>query len=183
VAKQDRNQQDRNLEPDELVQKLGADAEQPPQVTLLSGYLGPSPADGYQRLYLDPSLTVYAEIAEDDIVNAEKNEAPGSPFGAFTTLWVKRGAQVRRTVVNTQRIQAEFLSGGIVSGSAGARGGPAAMARSPWPEQTWGFECDPRGGSMVSCSHWCNFTESGPRCTMAGPRCRSMDICPSDDIC
>jgi hypothetical protein len=186
----DRGKQQRkpDLSPDELTERLVSDPSQPPDSTVLTGFLGESSLDGHRRLYLDATLKSYVDIPEEDIVHRTQTGAEESPLGPSSTLWVRRGAQLQQTVVSSRQVQADFLQGDITGGLAaqGPGGGPAPPQPGLWPRQTWGFECDPwPRPSAVTCSQWCSFTERGPRCTLAGPRCGTVDgpRCGTIDVC
>ena len=78
--------------------------EPPAGLTSFVGLLGRSPKPGYWLLYLNLDMSRSVEIAESDIVHAEKLSPEQSPFGSLggTRVFVKRGTQVTQTATQTQ---------------------------------------------------------------------------------
>ena len=78
--------------------------EPPAGLTSFVGLLGRSPRPGYWLLYLNLEMSRSVEIAESDIVHAEKLSPEQSPFGGLggTRVFVKRGTQVTQTATQTQ---------------------------------------------------------------------------------
>ncbi|TCP58181.1 hypothetical protein EV586_102634 [Tumebacillus sp. BK434] len=87
-------------------------AKLPEDAVVLTGFLGHSPKDGQWRLYLTPELNDFLEIQAEDILYAIMPEEEQSA----ATLWVKPDAALERTQTSVQQVQAEFLSGDIMSG-------------------------------------------------------------------
>jgi hypothetical protein len=79
-----------DLTPDDLVQNLRPDPNQPPSIER-QGFLGESDRPNYCRLYLTRALTDYLEIANADIVYREK----GKDADAGSRIWIKPTAMVR----------------------------------------------------------------------------------------
>lgn len=65
------------------------DPESPPRTRLIAGYLGDSHREGFQRLYLDPSLANHVDIVDDDVLHQQP--IPNDHFGGVY-LWVREGA-------------------------------------------------------------------------------------------
>jgi hypothetical protein len=83
------------------------------------------------RLYLDPALTEYVEIPEDDIKHSET-----LPDTSGTSVWVLSGTPLKHVQTQTQDVQAEFLGGAITdellaTGAAAAAAGPLAPMPTP----------------------------------------------------
>ena len=51
-----------NIPLDDFVSKVVKDPKQPPDTTLLTGYLGKSSEEGHTRIYFDPELKNYLEV-------------------------------------------------------------------------------------------------------------------------
>jgi hypothetical protein len=105
----------RELKESEFVAELVPDPAQARSFTLLVGYLGKSPEEGYWRLYLNTKLNQYVDIVENDIVRSQPLPTEQSSLGAVR-LWIKSNAQLSYTRVTSRQIQAEFLQGSIMRG-------------------------------------------------------------------
>ncbi len=109
------------LKADKLIQKLVTDPANPPDVTVIKGFLGESHRPGYWRLYLSPDLKSYVEIAKSDILHSQEVSENQSALGG-TLLWVKKGASLEHTRTVSKQVQAEFLSGDVAASATAARG-------------------------------------------------------------
>jgi hypothetical protein len=91
-----------------LARLRGKSGEAPAGLTSLAGLLGRSPKPGHWLLYPNLDMSRSVEIAEPDIVHAEKLSPEHSPFGSLggTRVFVKRDAQVTHTVSQTQEADA-----------------------------------------------------------------------------
>ena len=76
-----------------LPDRLVSDPKNPPELTLLQGWLGASSEDRCRRLYLDPALAQSIEIPEDAIVHTLEIPATTSPLGGHW-VWVKADAAI-----------------------------------------------------------------------------------------
>ena len=101
--------------------------EPPAGLTSFVGLLGRSPRPGYWLLYLNLEMSRSVEIAESDIVHAEKLSPEQSPFGGLggTRVFVKRGTQVTQTATQTQ--DADAAADRIRPRPATRRGTAAAL--------------------------------------------------------
>jgi hypothetical protein len=140
------------LSPDPLVESLVPEGGNPPSAIVLEGFLGQSDREGHRRLYVDPSLSTYLDIPEDEIVHSRK-AGEDSRLGTSTLLWVRRSAEIEQTVVDSRRVQADFLAGDITSwyiaGTAGASApvSPAGAAGLHGiPALTFSLACGGGGG-------------------------------------
>jgi hypothetical protein len=100
---------DDGLKEEPIIARLrGKPGEPPAGLTSFVGLLGRSPRPGYWLLYLNLDMSRSVEIAESDIVHAEKLSPEQSPFGGLggTRVFVKRGAQVTHTSTQTQQASA-----------------------------------------------------------------------------
>jgi hypothetical protein len=111
----------KSLKADKLIQKLVSDPANPPDVTVIKGFLGESHRPGYWRLYLSPDLKSYVEIVESDILHSQEVSENQSALGG-TLLWVKKGASLEHTRTVSKQVQAEFLSGDVAASATAARG-------------------------------------------------------------
>jgi hypothetical protein len=145
------NPEKRDLREDELVRRLRPDPAQPRPLTVLSGFLGRAPRNGYWRLFLTSKLDEYVEIAEDDIVSSKTTPESASSLGG-TTVWVQPNASLQYTRVTSREIQAEFLTGSITANlqamSAVFR---FAMARAAYPQNA---------SHLPRCPNFTNWCES-----------------------
>jgi len=110
--------------------------EPPAGLTSFVGLLGRSPKPGYWLLYLNLDMSRSVEIAESDIVHAEKLSPEQSPFGGLggTRVFVKRDAHVTHNATQTHKASEtapdEF--------DLDVRLGAEAQARSPRrPREQW----------------------------------------------
>jgi len=99
---------------DEFVGRLVPDPTSIPDLRLLSGYPGRAAREGYWRLYLTADLQKYVEIAQQDVVFTEKLQATASS-PSRTAVWIRRGAVLTEGQSESSKIQANFLSGGLLS--------------------------------------------------------------------
>jgi hypothetical protein len=161
--------------PDRLV----PDPKNPPELSMLQGWLGASSEDKHRRLYLDPELSQSLEIPEDAIVHTQDIPAAVSPLGG-TWVWVKVDAAIKQGP-GLERLYARFLRGQIqqdfFAGVGGAGFGGAGTVGAPGPgAATSPIACPPQ--TIFGCPTqqvWCKpsvFTICPSRLT----------ICPSRPI-
>src|SRR5690349_8321150 len=113
-----------------LADRLVADPKNPPDLSMLQGWLGASSEEKHRRLYLDPELSQSLEIPEDAIVHTQDIPADVNPLGG-TWVWVKADAAIKQGP-GIERAYARFLRGQIqqdfFAAGAGAGGGVAGGA-------------------------------------------------------
>lgn len=91
--------------------KKAAGHDQP--VVQVEGFVGDSPADGYFRLYADPSLNLHVDIPESDVIHYEKMSSETSPLGGYT-IWLNKDAVFATgEPEGKNRAQQKFLAGNI----------------------------------------------------------------------
>ena len=95
---------------DDFVGRIVQDPNEPPCLTLLSGYLGSSSEEGHVRLYLDEELSRYAEIPKQSIRHARELSPEESPLGG-SLLWVDRDAELMHGRAGEKPGAASFLEG------------------------------------------------------------------------
>lgn len=105
-----------DLKEDELVSKLVPDPSQQEAFVVLSGFLGRSSSQGFQRLYTSLQFDVFVEIPEDAIVHRLALTPDQSEYGG-TTVWLRAGTQITFTRTTSTQLQAEFLQGSIMNSS------------------------------------------------------------------
>lgn len=107
----------------EWVARLVPDPKEPPDLLLLSGYLGASSEEGNVRLYLDEGLSRHVEIPEKAIRHTQELTPEQSPPGG-SLIWIDREAQVLDGKVGAERRPSSLLEGQIAQGGLGvvARG-------------------------------------------------------------
>lgn len=162
------------MEEEEFIQKLVPNPSQPPDVQLLGGYLGKSSQDGYWRLYLNPELTSYVDIAEKDIVHSQSAKNNQNSLGG-TLLWVRRGTEIKATRTTSRESQADFLRGAIAAsiarrGGAGALGSIAALPRTFAVSECAACPTDTGGDTCFA-----------PLCSLVSGPCKT--IIPTDPGC
>jgi hypothetical protein len=118
--------------------RLVTDPKNPPELTMLQGWLGASSEDKHRRLYLDPELSQSLEIPEDAIVHTQDIPREVNPLGG-SWVWTKADAAIKQGP-GLERLYARFLRGQIqqdffaaaaAGGGAGGLGGGMVGAPAP----------------------------------------------------
>jgi hypothetical protein len=109
----------------DFVAGIVKDPANPPQTTLLTGYVGASSEPGHTRLYFDAGLSSYVEIPDDAILHRQDVDDPSGLGG--THLWVRRDAELIAGPAGSQRPKGKFLEGPIMQ--AAAAGGAPGVAQ------------------------------------------------------
>src|ERR1700730_1237517 len=104
------------LKPDAIVDALVPDACEPPDVTVLSGFVGMGTAEGTWRVYLTLTFDEYVIVREQDILYAQQ-----FPDGAPTRIWVPSTAMLEHRVNSSRQLRAEFLEGPMADGMGRAQ--------------------------------------------------------------
>jgi hypothetical protein len=99
-------------ETESFVDVLVTDPANVPAMVVLSGFLGKSSLEGYQRLYLNIALSEYYEIPSSSILHSMKHPLTSSPLGE-TTLWAKQDVELIRNGVSCVETRARFFEGPI----------------------------------------------------------------------
>lgn len=163
----------------DFVGRIVRDPNDPPDVQLLSGFLGASSEEGHVRLYLDEELRNYVEIPLDAIRHTQEIPPEQSPLGGLL-VWIDRKAEVLHGKAGTERTRATFLEGQITKefgGGAGGGGGAAAQPQSLAPGCVSQLQpCIPPTEGGPACISQIDFciprTEVGPLChTLTGILC------------
>jgi hypothetical protein len=112
---------------DNFTNKVVGDPAKPQDTLLITGFLGASSDGEHTRVYSDPTLDNYFDIANHDIVHTEPLSKEQSPLGGHY-VWVKKNAEVLSGKAGTERTKAKFLEGPIAAqaGGAGFAGGTYA---------------------------------------------------------
>jgi hypothetical protein len=128
TKKQESNMAKQGLQQHPLVDKVLPDPSQQRSLSILTGFPAKSPAEGYSRLYLDPSLGSCVDIPEEDIVHSESMDK--SPFQP-TAVWVRSDSKLQYRNLTPSEVQASFLSGQIAGGNlaSAARSYPSIASR------------------------------------------------------
>lgn len=173
---------------DDFVQRIVQNPNDPPKVTLLSGFLGSSSEEGHVRLYLDEELSRYVEIPEKAIRHIQKLLPEQSPLGG-SLVWIDSGAEVVHGAAGAERRKATFLQGQIEQDYIGGAGGFGLAGGGIGNLTTQTRECRMGGGMMPadigsgcgqmqsnmslppSVVQTCH-TKTGIVCTRIGPNCR-----------
>ncbi|MGA7341849.1 MAG: hypothetical protein WBX18_14695 [Terracidiphilus sp.] len=115
-----------NLRLDEFTAKVVPDPKNPGKALCLTGFLGAASEPDQTRIYWDPSLTSYVDVANADILHSEPLPAAQSPLGG-SILWVSSSAEVTAGSSGGQSAKGKFFEGPVMS-AYGAGFGPAAGA-------------------------------------------------------
>ncbi|HEY1869293.1 MAG TPA: hypothetical protein VGG70_13440 [Candidatus Cybelea sp.] len=95
-----------NLKEEPILARLRDKPGEPPAgLTSFVGLLGHSPRPGYWLLYPNLDMSRSVEIAESDIVHAEKLSPEQSPFGSLggTRVFVKQAAQITHSATQPRK--------------------------------------------------------------------------------
>jgi hypothetical protein len=130
------------LKQDQLVEKLVPDPANHEPAVQLTGWLGKGTRVGIWRLYLTPQLDEYVELPESAVIHSQPLDASQSSVGG-TMVWLKAGTPLEYTQVVKQKVQADFLSGGITSSYMAGSAPSFATARATKviPTNTRGYQC------------------------------------------
>jgi hypothetical protein len=109
-----------------LADRLVSDPKNPPDLSMLQGWLGASSEEKHRRLYLDPELSQSLEIPNDAIVHTQDIPAEVNPLGG-SWVWVKADAAIKQGP-GLERLYARFLRGQIQQDFFAAAGGAGAGA-------------------------------------------------------
>lgn len=194
-----------NLRYDDFVRRIVQDTNDPPSVTLLSGYLGSSSEEGHVRLYLDEELSRYVEIPEKAVRHTQELSPEQSPLGG-SLVWIDRDAEVLHGAAGSGRRKATFLEGQIAQDYMGGGFGylsggittqtrqcvgppPTSVGPSCAPSQygpciprTELLGCRTRTGILCTrIGPGCGLTSFDPVCTVSGQQCHTAlpHQCPS----
>src|SRR5687768_12276310 len=187
---------------DSFVARIVQDPKEPPELLLLSGYMGASSEEGCVRLYLDEELGRYVEIPADAIRHTQELPPEQSPLGG-SLVWIDRKAEVVHGKAGGERSKASFLEGQIAQdymGSAAAGGAAGEVAADtrllgcggggilptdmgPGCGASHFQICVPRTESPgcrtltgIFCTRFgpgCRRTIFEPACTLFGPNCHT----------
>jgi hypothetical protein len=97
----------------------------------LRGYLVESDADGCQRLFTDPTLTSWVDIAEEAIRHRCRVPGEQGAYGGRSVVWVDGSGSLMKGEVAIADAESDFLTG-------------------PWSSQTpWQLDDDGIGCAMA----------------------------------
>lgn len=155
---------------DDFVEKVVTDPSQPPNVVVVSGFVGRSPDDGHIRVYAEPSLASWVDVPADAVRHTARLTPEQSPLGG-SLLWVAAEAPLRTQAQQpAQPVAADFLRGAIQTelGAVAQQGAPAPTI------QTLATVCTQRCGhtSLIGCP---STSTCPPHTAMLG--------CPSSSTC
>lgn len=164
----------KQLQEEEFIHNLVPNPSQLPDVQLLGGFLGKSSQPEYWRLYLNPELTSYVDIAEKDIVYSQPAYNNQNSLGG-TMLWVRRGAEIKATRTTPRETQADFLRGAIAASMVrrGVAGGLRPIAALPTTFTVTECATCPTDDGGDTCF--------APLCSLTGGACKT--IIPTDPGC
>ena len=108
-----------------LIEKMLAHEDDPQNAVALDGYVGPSPKEGYVRLYFQLDFRAYVEIPEGSIIH----HAPSDPSNEAGPTKVFVTGSTKLELVHV--LEAAFLQGSIASTHPVAD--PSSPAGGPVP--------------------------------------------------
>lgn len=117
---------------DDFVEKVVTDPSQPPDVVVLSGFVGRSADEGHIRVYADPSLASWVDVPADAVRHTARLTPEQSPLGG-SLLWVAAAAPLRTPAQQpAQPVAADFLRGAIQTelGAVAQPGVPAPTVQT-----------------------------------------------------
>jgi len=119
-----------NIPLDDFVSKVVKDPKQPPDTTLLTGYLGKSSEEGHTRIYFDPELKNYLEVPNDAVLHTQEIPKEVSSLGG-SHIWIKSDAELIHGKVGPSRTKAKFFEGPIAAAAAAAAIGGGGQVGGP----------------------------------------------------
>lgn len=78
-----------SLREDEFVGRAVEDPNAPPQLLMLTGYVGKSSKGSHTRIYLDLLLSSYVDVPDEEILHAQELPKAQSPVGGYY-IWIRR---------------------------------------------------------------------------------------------
>ena len=153
-----------------FVQAVAGDGTSPPDVRVLTGWLGASGEEGHVRLYLDATLSAYVDIPRDAVLYSE--EIPNSHPAGQRSVWVKNDAELKEGGSAIARA-AKFLFGQVQQDFAQSAGD--AQAQAPQTQICLTF----KPGCQPSVANPCITRTEMPNCRFTRIPCSAIDACPS----
>ena len=80
-------------------------------LSALCGYVRESDADDCQRLFTDPTLTSWVDIAEEAIRYRCRVPGEHGAYGGRSVVWVNNGASLVKGEVMIADVESDFLTG------------------------------------------------------------------------
>ena len=159
---------------DELVAKLVKDAKAPPDILILTGFVGTSSEKGHTRLYFDPQLSDYVEIPNDAILHSQEIPKDQSSLGG-TLLWIKKDAVLIHGKVGPNRLKAKFLEGRIQQEFLKGRAAPQQQQGGGSPLTQFGGGCPTLAAGVCTVNgEMCPTTDGA--CTVVGLNCPTQQV-------
>lgn len=122
------------------------------EYTVLKGFLGESPKEGYLRLYSDLALNDFIDIEASQVVNIHKVNQAGTGIGQ-SIVWVKAGIEsAAPNRLNSKSILYGNIADKGLQGASFRSLNPAILAADGGVPVTEGSEC---GGCSELCSLGC----------------------------
>ena len=134
-----------------FVDDLVSDPKNPPELTLLQGWLGASSEDKHRRLYLDAELSNSLEIPEDAILRTQELPADHNPLGGVW-VWVRADAAIKQGP-KLERAYARFLRGQIQEDYLNAVAGMLRRDDGRWHGWRAGHRRNVDGNPVVVRAH------------------------------
>jgi hypothetical protein len=88
------------------------DPSQPPRLVVFVGLVGDSHTEGFIRLYLDEELREWFDVAEADVVRAERRFVSE---GQRTVLWVDERTTLQVRQAQPQEMHGDYLTGNVAA--------------------------------------------------------------------
>lgn len=143
---------------DPFVAKIVTDPKQHVDTSLLQGYLGSSSEDNSTRIYLDPALSQYMDVPNEQIIHVEPLPKDQSPLGG-SFIWLRKDAEVVTGKAGGQRRKSTFLEGSL----------QAEYAANPNYKPTIPVFCGERTPEI--------------RCPVTSNGCHYTQVCPTYPHC
>jgi hypothetical protein len=119
-----------DLVPDTIIDKLVPDPSNLTQTKRRVGWLGKSTREGYARLYLNLSLSSYAEFRKEDVIHTVPLASEQRPLGG-TVVFLRQDADILHTRTTFGERQAEWLAGDIMRAVMGSGSPIRGFAPNP----------------------------------------------------
>jgi len=153
-----------------LIKALVDDPAQPPQLLVLTGFLGRAADPAYQRIYLDLALSAFLDFAAEGIVHVVHTRSDEDPLSP-STVWIRQDTPI------AQQAAPETYAADLMTGPLTRQFLPEAERGIPMPKPTtWpcvisGFVCPTTDCFPTPRCTLGSVCTATPKCPPSTPRC------------
>lgn len=114
-------------------------------LSALCGYLGESDADGCRRLFTDPTLTSWVDIAEEAVRYRCRVPGEHGAYGGRSVVWFDNGGPLVKGEVTIADAESDFLTGPWSSQMSWQSDDAIGCATAPKPARLFSGRPTPAG--------------------------------------